>query len=99
MKPVSAKRQAQLRAYYALVMRLKLACGCHSEWSSECCTVYDIEPHHIDGRRGDRLLDPFNIILLNAEEHKHFQAHNSWQVRQALKMWIRPVRLAQGFKK
>ena len=96
IRAVSTKRAAQNREYRRLSLLLNELARYHSEWNgAECCFL---EAHHIDGRRGDRLLDPFNIILLTAEQHRTFQAHNSWEVRQALKLWVRPLRLAQGFR-
>jgi hypothetical protein len=100
LRAVSQKRQAQKNEYNSLVMRLKIACGCKSELSGKLCSVYDIVPHHIDGRRGLRLIDPFNIILITDEEHtgdNGIQKHNSWEAKQKLLDIVRKIRQEQGF--
>jgi hypothetical protein len=106
LRAVSQKRQAQLKEYRKLLGKLYDGSG-RSEWNGDKDDWYDMtrncwitvrEPHHIDGRTGARLLDPFNIILLTPAQHRTFQAHNSWEVRVALKLWVRGLRLEQGFK-
>jgi hypothetical protein len=106
LRAVSQKRQAQMKAYYSLVAKLKYESLGMSEWDGEIAEDYDddgavvilLEPHHIDGRENDRLTNPFNIILLTATQHRTFTAHHSWEVIQALKLWVRGLRLEQGFK-
>ena len=101
MKPVSDKRKEQLKEYYALVVKLKLMCGCRSELSGWPCSAYFIEPHHILGRRGKLLTDPFNIILVTVAEHlgdDGIQKHNTWEMKQKLLEIVKPIRERQGFK-
>jgi hypothetical protein len=58
-----------------------------------------VEPHHIDGRIGDRLLDPFNLIMLTADEHDTEQQHRpGCHTKEELFNIVRPIRLKQGFK-
>ena len=101
IKPVSNKRQAQLREYRELVLKLRTLCNNRSEltrhspdWQSE----YLIEPHHIAGRINHNLLDPYNIILLTRAEH-NAQDSNNWEDKQRLLEFIEPVRINQGFKR
>lgn len=100
IKPISDKRKGQLKEYYALVARLRTLCGCRSELSGKSCGSYFIEPHHIMGRRGKLLLDPFNIILVTDEEHlgdDGIQKHNTWEMKQKLLAIVKPIRERQGF--
>jgi hypothetical protein len=104
LRAVSQKRQAQKNEYRKLLGKLYDGSGI-SEWNGDRDGHWEgdryiglREPHHIDGRTGARLLDPFNIILLTPAQHRTFQAHNSWEVRVALKLWVRGLRLEQGFK-
>ena len=101
MRQVSVKRQAQLADYYALVASLKIYCGCRSELSGKKCFVSEIQPHHIRGRRGKLVYDPFNIILLADDEHlgdDGIQKHNTWERKQELLAIVKPIRISQGFK-
>ena len=100
LRAVSTKRAAHNEAYRDLIDKLFHEAMPCSEWDGTVEISYGhyvLEPHHIDGRRGKRLLDPFNIILLTPEQHRTFQAHNSWEVRQALKLWVYGLRIQQGF--
>ena len=97
MKRVSDKRAAQLADYNLLVAHLKGLSHAKSELSGK---VGALVPHHIDGRRGKRLLNPFNIILLSEEEHTGddgIQAHNTWEQKQKLAALVKEIRLRQGF--
>lgn len=93
LRAVSTKRAAQNEQYRRLSLSLEIMSDCECEW----CGVFGVENHHIDGRRGARLLDPFNIIRLCRRCHTVFQAHNSWEVREALKLWVYGLRIQQGF--
>lgn len=100
LRPRSEKRAAQEKNYREILAKIIWRKNAHdldrSEWDGTFGRL--IEAHHIDGRRGDRLCDPFNIILLTPAQHRTFQAHNSWEVRQALKAWVYELRIQQGFK-
>ena len=103
INPVSDKRQAQLKEYYALVVKLTLGCGNQSELSgnrpTEWQSSFRVEPHHIMGRRGKRLLDPFGIIMLTATEHiREQQYKEGHHTKEELLNIVRPIRIAQGFK-
>ena len=72
LKRVSKKLQTKLPEYYKLVGKLRELCDNKSELSSnkpDWMSNYLVEPHHINGRTGKRLLDPFNIIMLRRDEH------------------------------
>jgi hypothetical protein len=69
--------------------------GRRPDWQSDGI----IEPHHIDGRNGDKLLNPFNLIMLTAEEHTVEQQYRpGCHTRQELLDIVRPIRIKQGFK-
>lgn len=101
MKPISDKRKEQLKEYYALVVRLKMLCECRSELSGKIYSPYTLAPHHIMGRRGKLLTNPFNIIIISDAEHlgdDGIQKHNTWEMKQKLLALVKPIRLRQGFK-
>jgi len=94
MRPVSKKMQARLLEYHALVEKLRSECNNRSELSGDkgCWrTNFSVEPHHIMGRTGKRLIDPFNIIMLTRTEHTQ-QDSNNHQAKQKLLEYIRTVR-------
>lgn len=95
MKPISPKRQAQLDEYYALRHTLIEYANKRSELDGRLSD--NLEPHHIDGRRGKRLTDPFNIILLSRFQHETEGANHNWERIAELKAKVRPIRLRQGF--
>lgn len=100
LKPISSKRQGQIADYIALKIQLLALNNCldtmrgPSEWNGE---IGQLELHHIDGRQGKRLSDPFNVILITRDQHLAFHRHNSWEVKQALKLWVYGIRIRQGF--
>jgi len=99
IKRVSLKRKAQNAEYEKLRDRLLLMAGGKSELSRQMCRLYDsLIPHHIDGRRGARLIDPFNIIIiLENAEHSEETAHHTFERIQELKKIVREIRIKQGF--
>ena len=93
--------KAKLPEYTALVKELRDGCGNRSELSGDMADWRSdghVEPHHIDGRNGKRLTDPFNIILVNRSEHLVIEESNGWEAKQKLKEYIRPIRIKQGYK-
>jgi len=81
-----------------LVGKLRQLCGNRSElsganpyWQSD----FIVEPHHIEGRTGKRLLDPFNIIMLTRPEHDTIRRTHT---REELLTLVRDIRIKQGFK-
>ena len=99
MRPVSIKMQARLLEYHALVEKLRSECNNRSELSGDRGnweTAFNVEPHHITGRTGKRLLDPYNLILLTRTEHRQ-QDGNNHQAKEALLKYIRPIRAKQGY--
>jgi hypothetical protein len=69
--------------------------GKRSDWRSGGF----VSPHHIGGRIGDRLLDPFGIMMMTAEEHDIETNHlPGCHTKEELLAIVRPIRLAQGFK-
>jgi hypothetical protein len=104
IKPISKKRQKQLREYIKLSTLLKDYAGHKSELSGKPETQYDkLVPHHIEGREGKRLINPFNIIICLTSEHTSsnecIHKHNSFELKQELLKIVEPIRLNQGFKK
>ncbi len=97
MRPISKKRQAQMPEYHALVEQLRSECNNRSELSGEQGEWPGVSPHHIMGRDGWRLTDPFNIIFLTDIQHKDIHKHNTLERKQALSKYIRPIRAKQGY--
>lgn len=98
---ISGKQQEEIRAYNKLRLDLLQRAGFKSELSGQPESAEwggNLEIHHISGRIGKRMLDPFNLIILTAKEHWLAQETMSWENKRALLNYIRPVRLAQGFK-
>jgi hypothetical protein len=105
IKPLSDKRQEELKRYWKLHMDLIILCGNKSELSGDnpdWQTDYVVEPHHISGKEHEKLLDPFNILLLSREEHIKIQNHQPINghiyTREELLNIVRPIRIKQGFK-
>ena len=103
LKHISYKRATQNRKYFQLktdLLRDCLAFGGGKAFRSELDgeLTDQIEFHHIDSRRGERLIDPMNIIVLTPEQHRCETAHHSFERIQQLKAIVRPIRLKQGYK-
>ena len=98
IKPVSDRRKKEQVVYQKLTNKLKYLSGGKSELSKQPATTFDwLENHHIDGRVGDKYLDPFNMIILLKSEHDEEEAHKSFERRQELLAFIKPIRIMQGF--
>ena len=97
LKPMSKKRARKMPEYCLLLSKLEgLAFHC-----SELTGKYgELEPHHINGRIGKLLTDPFNIILLLRTEHEYYTNGEGCtrKAKEFLKEFIRPIRIKQGFK-
>lgn len=100
LRTMSKKRQSDLTRYFNLKQRLfelsrnkSELSGHRPDWQSS----FVVEPHHIKGRTGHKLYDPFNIILLTANEHRFYQEHMSDANKQYLLELVRPIRIKQGF--
>lgn len=101
LRRVSKKRQKALPEYNALMTKLRALCNNRSEISGDkpnWQSNYLVDPHHIQGRVGELLIDPFNIILLTRPEHDD-QDSNTYDDKKALLKLIEPVRIKQGFAK
>ena len=97
---VSKKLKAKLPGYNALVEDLRTLCENRSELSGEQGDFrfdFSVVPHHIMGRVGARLTDPFNIIFLTPSEHDMMDFYG-WEKKQRLLEYIKPIRLKQGYK-
>jgi hypothetical protein len=69
--------------------------GRRPDWRSDGV----IEPHHIGGRTGEHLLNPFEIIMVTDEEHDIETEHKpGCHTKEELFNIVRPIRLKQGFK-
>ncbi len=105
INPFSEKRQAHYLKYMELCGRLCCLCDNKSELSGnkpDWQSQWLVDPHHIDGREGKRLLDPFNIILLVRDEHQAIEEEKPINghkyTKEELLNLIRPIRIRQGFK-
>lgn len=106
MRQISPKQSARLGEYRKireLLYRLnEEENGGRSEYSGKLATYspaldgYTLEDHHVHGRIGRRLCDPFNQILLTSEEHR--AAENNEITKEELRDKVRPIRIKQGFK-
>jgi len=72
LNPISKKMQVELKEYFELTAKLRELCdnkseldGSNPDWQSG----NRVDPHHINGRDGDRFLDPFQIIMLTRTQH------------------------------
>lgn len=92
-----------MQEYNELIKRLRFLCGNSSELSGQnpdWQSGWKVEPHHIGGRNGDRLLNPFNIILLTRVEHDIQEGKINGQKplsKKELSNIVSPLRIAQGF--
>ena len=89
VKRVSDKRAAQLADYKVLVNNLLDMSRGFSELPPMHRYVGReyLNPHHIYGRRGWHLTDPFNIILTGGNEHTGddgLQMHNTPELKEKL---------------
>lgn len=98
LKPVNERRQAELDKFYALDKILRPKTKGRSELNGsrgDYRTGFGVEPHHIRGRRGKRVYDPFNIIYLTRAQHDTIKLMHSEEELEAI---VKPIRIKQGFK-
>ena len=93
MNRVSDKRQAQMPGYYLMLAKIGGGWPAKSEMSG----IWGAVPHHIQGRRGAHLYDPFNIILVTDAEHREIHAHNTPELKAKLAGIVKELRIRQGF--
>ena len=95
INPISKKHARELREYSLLRGILIAKCDNKSELSGEWGT----EPHHIMGRTGKHLTDPFNVVMITHDEHETYTNGINCNHEAKLKLLahIREIRLAQGF--
>jgi len=103
LRPISKKRAEDMRKYLPLIEELRRLCNNRSELSGnypDWQSRFIVEPHHIEGRIGKRLLDPFNIILLTRTEHdiEEGKIKGEKQGVDKLKDLVREIRIKQGFR-
>ena len=107
LRKVSKKLKTQFPEYNALIIKLRELCQNKSELSGKVAdwqSSYMVEPHHINGRSGARLLDPWNIIMLRRDEHDieegKIPGTNLFPKvgKEKLMSIIKPIREKQGFK-
>ena len=101
MKKISDKSLAQMPIYYDLTKVLTNMCHNKSELSGDRPGwPFVVEAHHIGGRTGELFTNPFNLIMLTPDEHRIQTLHLEGEVsKDKLREIVRPIRLAQGFKK
>ena len=100
IKPVSNKMKEKLPTYRALINELRQKCNNRSELSGEMGdwrTAFRVEPHHIKGRVGKHLTNPFEILLVTRAEHLIIEESNGYQEKEKLLDFIRPIRIEQGY--
>ena len=88
--------------YNTLIMVLRVLCNNKSELSNKSPdwqSNYRVEPHHINGRNGERLLDPFGIILLTRTEHdiEEGKIKGKKAGKEKLLALVKDIRIKQGF--
>ena len=103
LRPISKKRAELAPDYNKLVKKLRILCGNASELDgtfADWQTAFCVEPHHIDGRSGNKLIDPFGIVMLTRTQHDIEEGKLPGQrhTKEELKAMVRPLRLKQGFK-
>lgn len=101
-KKISKKLADKMPEYRALVKRLQgLNGGNRSELTGAPATIisgFRLDPHHIQGKIGALLTNPFNIILVTREEHGAIEEERSPHTKEFMLALVRERRLAQGFK-
>lgn len=103
LRPISKKRTEEMREYSPLIEALCKLCDNRSELSGtlpDWQSNWKVEPHHIEGRSGKRLLDPFNIIMLTRTEHDIEEGKIKGEKHSVneLKDLVREIRSKQGFR-
>jgi hypothetical protein len=103
LKQVSEKRKRELREYYELIEFLRILCDNKSELSGKSPdwqSKYKVEAHHINGRNGDRLLNPFELIMITRNEHDieegKVKDKKPTDPKKLLRI-VKEIRLRQGF--
>ena len=99
-KPIpkfSKKRKKELPIYTKLTKELKTLADGRSELSGDLPDFRGVQNHHIKGRTGKLYLNPFNMIILTAEEHDYEEAHKTQERKEFLTEFIRSRREEQGF--
>lgn len=103
LRPMSKKLMDEFPKYSKLISRLRRLCNNKSElsgknpnWQSD----FKVDPHHIEGRDGDRFLNPFKIIMLTRHEHdiEGGQIPSKKVGKRELLAIVNVLRLNQGFK-
>lgn len=103
LKFISKQRQKEMPEYTKLINRLRTSCGNVSElsgYAADWQSDYKVEPHHIRGRRGKSLLNPFGIIMLTRHEHDLEEGKIKGEKvgEETLLGIVKEIRLKQGFK-
>jgi hypothetical protein len=96
INPVSKKREQKKKEYFALMRKLIDLSGGRSELSG-CFPDDWVECHHIMGRSGSLYTDPFNLIILTANEHRAITASNPFTQKLELLRIVVVKRQEQGF--
>lgn len=100
---ISKKRQALMPEYNKLINRLRELCNNKSELSNKSPdwqSGFKAEPHHINGRNGEKLLDPYGIILLTRYEHDVEEGKVRREKptdKERLLAIVKDIRIRQGF--
>lgn len=95
---MSPKRKKESPKYRRLVAELIMKSGNKSELSEKHPDFRGLQCHHICGRIGKHYLNPFELIILTAEEHDEEGDHRTQERREYLLDFIKPIRISQGYK-
>ena len=101
MKVATDKQAKRLIELRNLKSKLLVLCNNKSELSGESPdwqSGFMVEPHHICGRVGGHLLNPFEIVMVTRDEHTTLEKHKTLDERERLLAIVKILRLKQGFK-
>ena len=105
IKRQSSKKAIEEKRWRALEHDLHLMNTNRSEYTGkfptepdDWVTCYQVEYHHIRGRRGKRVYDPFNVIALTPTEHKRIEDEIDKVSEEELESIVRPIRINQAFE-
>lgn len=96
LRPQSVKGKVRQTKWKVLEEELRIQClnrseldGSRPHWPN-----FNVEGHHINGRTGSLLLNPFNVILLTRTQHDLIV----YRDKDELLELVRGIRIKQGYK-
>jgi hypothetical protein len=100
LRKVSPKQSKENAECQKIVNQLRDLCGDKSELQGVMTykrNSHNTEPHHLKGRHGKHLINPFEILMCYANQHDYRQKHLK-ETRETDLQLVREIRLRQGFK-